>query len=78
MGGREALVNTAIRTARSGYMQRRLINALQDLVSFTDGSVRNADMSVVQFIYGGDGKDPMYATTAAVADVAKQDDVDTA
>lgn len=78
MGGREALVNTAIRTARSGYMQRRLINALQDLFVHTDISVRNADLSVIQFLYGGDGKDPMYATTAQVADDAKQDDVDTA
>jgi len=78
MGGREALVNTAIRTARSGYMQRRLINALQDLVVFEDFTVRNADMSVVQFIYGGDGKDPMYSSTAEVIDVAKQDDIDTA
>lgn len=78
MGGREALVNTAIRTARSGYMQRRLINALQDLVAYKDLTVRNADMSIVQFVYGGDGKDPVYATKAEVADIAKQDDVDTA
>jgi len=78
MGGREALVNTAIRTARSGYMQRRLINALQDLVVFEDMTVRNADMSIVQFFYGGDGKDPMYASKAALVDVAKQDDIDTA
>ena len=78
MGGREALVNTAIRTARSGYMQRRLINALQDLVVFEDNTVRNADMSIVQFTYGGDGKDPMYSTTAEAVDVVKQDDIDTA
>lgn len=78
MGGREALVNTAIRTARSGYMQRRLINALQDLVVFDDFTVRNADMSIIQFLYGGDGKDPMYSSTAEVLDVVKQDDVDTA
>ncbi len=78
MGGREALVNTAIRTARSGYMQRRLINALQDLVVYEDKTVRNADMSVVQFIYGGDGKDPMYASKAAILEATKQDDIDTA
>lgn len=78
MGGREALVNTAIRTARSGYMQRRLINALQDLIVYDDYTVRNADMSIIQFVYGGDGKDPMVASQAAVADVVKQDDVDTA
>jgi len=59
MGGRESLVNTAIRTARSGYMQRRLINALQDMVVTPDYSVRDSAMSVVQFIYGGDTLDPM-------------------
>jgi DNA-directed RNA polymerase subunit A' len=78
MGGREALVNTAIRTARSGYMQRRLINALQDLVVYNDMTVRNADMSVVQYLYGGDGRDPMVASEAEAVEGAKQDDVDTA
>jgi DNA-directed RNA polymerase subunit A' len=78
MGGREALVNTAIRTARSGYMQRRLINALQDLVVLEDMTVRNADMSIIQFIYGGDAKDPMYSSKTEVVESAKQDDVDTA
>ncbi|NYZ77333.1 DNA-directed RNA polymerase subunit A' [Candidatus Micrarchaeota archaeon] len=78
MGGREALVNTAIRTARSGYMQRRLINALQDLVAYKDLTVRNADMSIIQFIYGGDGKDPMYSSEVEVVAGVKQDDIDTA
>jgi hypothetical protein len=41
-------------------------------------TVRNADMSIVQFVYGGDGKDPMYSSTAELGDAAKQDDVDTA
>jgi DNA-directed RNA polymerase subunit A' len=59
MGGRESLVNTAIRTARSGYMQRRLINALQDLVVASDLSVRDSRGIVVQFKYGGDGIDPI-------------------
>ena len=59
MGGRESLVNTAIRTARSGYMQRRLINALQDMVVAGDLSVRDSRGAVVQFKYGGDGCDPI-------------------
>ena len=59
MGGRESLVNTAIRTARSGYMQRRLINALQDMVVRSDYTVRDSAMSLIQFIYGGDTLDPM-------------------
>jgi len=55
-----------------------LINALQDMVVYPDGTVRNADMSIVQFIYGGDGKDPVLASKAEVDVSAKQDDVDTA
>ncbi|RLG89548.1 MAG: DNA-directed RNA polymerase subunit A' [Thermoprotei archaeon] len=57
-GGREGLVDTAIRTSQSGYMQRRLINALQDLYVEYDGTVRASDGSIVQFKYGEDGIDP--------------------
>jgi len=59
MGGRESMVNTAIRTARSGYMQRRFINALQDLMVYPDLSVRDSGGRIVQTLYGGDGLDPM-------------------
>jgi len=59
MGGRESLVDTAIRTGRSGYMQRRLINALQDLEVYPDGTVRGDGGVIVQFKYGEDGIDPM-------------------
>ncbi|MFH1404356.1 MAG: DNA-directed RNA polymerase subunit A' [Candidatus Altiarchaeota archaeon] len=58
MGGREGLVDTAIRTGRSGYMQRRLINALQDLVVQPDMTVRGDGGMIVQFVYGEDGVDP--------------------
>lgn len=59
MGGRESLVDTAIRTGRSGYMQRRLINALQDLEVYPDRTVRGDGGIIVQFLYGEDGIDPM-------------------
>ena len=58
MGGREGLVDTAVRTSRSGYMQRRLINALEDLKVAPDGTVKNTSGVVVQFEYGEDGTDP--------------------
>ncbi len=58
MGGREGLVDTAVRTAQSGYMQRRLINALQDLRVEHDGTVRDDHGNVVQFEYGEDSVDP--------------------
>ncbi|RLE54623.1 MAG: DNA-directed RNA polymerase subunit A' [Thermoprotei archaeon] len=56
--GRDGLVDTAVRTAQSGYMQRRLINALQDVYVAYDGTVRTSDGSIVQFRYGEDGTDP--------------------
>ncbi|RLG20075.1 DNA-directed RNA polymerase subunit A' [Candidatus Micrarchaeota archaeon] len=65
MGGRESLVNTAIRTARSGYMQRRVINALQDLVVAQDTSVKDSRGIMVEYIYGSDGKDPQKAGKGA-------------
>ncbi len=58
MGGREGLVDTAVRTSRSGYMQRRLINALEDLKVDYDGTVRNTSGDIIQFSYGEDGIDP--------------------
>ena len=58
MGGREGLVDTAVRTSRSGYMQRRLINALEDVKVENDGTVRHAGGQIIQFKYGEDGIDP--------------------
>ena len=58
MGGRESLVDTAVRTSRSGYMQRRLINALEDLKVAEDGTVRNTAGTVIEYKYGEDGIDP--------------------
>jgi DNA-directed RNA polymerase subunit A' len=60
MGGREGLVDTAVRTSTSGYMQRRLVNALQDMVIENDGTVRNSDKNIIQFNFGDDGIDPMH------------------
>lgn len=58
MGGREGLVDTAVRTSRSGYMQRRLINALEDLKVREDRMVVDTGGNVIQFRYGEDGVDP--------------------
>ncbi|XP_022755688.1 DNA-directed RNA polymerase III subunit 1 isoform X1 [Durio zibethinus] len=60
MGGREGLVDTAVKTAETGYMSRRLIKALEDLSIHYDSTVRNASGCIVQFIYGDDGMDPAY------------------
>jgi DNA-directed RNA polymerase subunit A' len=59
MGGREGLVDTAVRTSKSGYLQRRLINALSELEAQYDGSVRDTSGTVVQFEFGEDGTSPV-------------------
>lgn len=55
--GRDALMDTALRTPKSGYLYRRLANALQDLKVEYDRTVRDASENIVQFVYGDDGID---------------------
>ncbi|XP_076056979.1 RNA polymerase III subunit A [Oratosquilla oratoria] len=58
MGGREGLVDTAVKTSETGYMQRRLVKSLEDLYVAYDMTVRNSTQDIIQFKYGGDGLDP--------------------
>ncbi len=67
--GREGLVDTAVKTSQSGYMQRRLMNAEQDIVVGYDGSARDAYGHVIQFVYGEDGVDPMATYHGKAVDV---------
>ena len=55
--GRDALMDTALRTPKSGYLYRRLANALQDLKVEYDRTVRDASGNIVQYAYGDDGLD---------------------
>jgi DNA-directed RNA polymerase II subunit RPB1 len=55
MSGREGLIDTAVKTASTGYIQRRLVKAMEDLVVQHDGTVRDANMNIAQFNYGEDG-----------------------
>jgi DNA-directed RNA polymerase subunit A' len=71
VGGREGLVDTAVRTSQSGYLQRRLINALQDLKIEYDGTVRDTKGAVVQFRYGDDGVDPSKSYRGKAIDVKR-------
>jgi DNA-directed RNA polymerase II subunit RPB1 len=59
MGGREGLIDTAVKTADTGYLQRKLIKAMEDCKISFDYTVRNASGSIVQFLYGEDGMDPI-------------------
>lgn len=60
MAGREGLIDTAVKTAETGYIQRRLVKALEDVMVNYDGTVRNSLGDVLQFIYGEDGMDGAY------------------
>ncbi len=57
MTGRDALMDTALRTPKSGYLYRRLANTLQDLRVEYDGTVRDANGRIIQFLYGEDNID---------------------
>lgn len=71
MGGREGLVDTAVRTSQSGYMQRRLINALQDLKVEYDGTVRDTRGVIVEFKHGEDGVDTSRTDWGKIVNVSK-------
>ena len=55
MSGREGLIDTAVKTADTGYMQRQLVKAMEDLCIQHDASVRDAVGNIIQFAYGEDG-----------------------
>jgi DNA-directed RNA polymerase I subunit RPA1 len=57
MAGREGLIDTAVKTSRSGYLQRCLVKHLEGMRVHYDGSVRDSDGSLLQFYYGEDGLD---------------------
>jgi len=55
--GRDSLMDTALRTPKSGYLYRRLANALQDIRVEYDGTVRDGNSNIIQYKYGDDGID---------------------
>lgn len=58
MSGREGLIDTAVKTADTGYIQRQLIKSMEDLIVHHDGTVRDANNNVIQYHYGEDGVNP--------------------
>ena len=58
MGGRVGLIDTAIKTASTGYISRRLVKGLEDLMVNYDMTIRTNKNKIVQFSYGDDGIDP--------------------
>jgi len=66
MGGRIGLIDTAVKTSQTGYIQRRLIKGLEDLKAEYDGTIRNNRRKIVQFSYGDDGFDSTRAENQGV------------
>ena len=66
MGGRIGLIDTAVKTSQTGYIQRRLIKGLEDLKVEYDMTVRNSKGKIVQFAYGDDGFDTTRVENQAV------------
>ena len=60
MGGREGLIDTACKTAETGYIQRRLVKAMETVMARYDGTLRTSSGQVVQFLYGEDGMDAVW------------------
>ena len=58
IGGREGLVDTAVKTSQTGYMQRRMNKSMEDHTVCADGIVRNAASEIISFVYGSDGMNP--------------------
>ncbi|SPO07149.1 probable RPO31 - DNA-directed RNA polymerase III, 160 KD subunit [Cephalotrichum gorgonifer] len=66
MSGREGLVDTAVKTAETGYMSRRLMKSLEDLSTQYDDTVRTSGNGIVQFQFGADKLDPVDMEGSAV------------
>lgn len=74
MGGREGLIDTACKTAQTGYIQRRLIKAMEDVMLKYDGTVRNGADQIIQFLYGEDGMDGSLVEQQSLRTLKMEDD----
>jgi DNA-directed RNA polymerase II subunit RPB1 len=54
---RSGSIDTSIKTADTGYAQRRMIKAMEDIMVKYDGTVRGANNKIIQIIYGDSGAD---------------------
>jgi DNA-directed RNA polymerase II subunit RPB1 len=74
MAGREGLIDTAVKTAETGYIQRRLVKGMEEVTVKYDGTVRDSRGNIVQFIYGEDGLDGAHIESQRVDVIAMSDD----
>lgn len=73
MAGREGLIDTAVKTAETGYIQRRLVKALEDVMVHYDGTVRNSLGDILQFVYGEDGLDSCKVESQPIDSISGDD-----
>jgi DNA-directed RNA polymerase II subunit RPB1 len=66
MSGREGLIDTAVKTADTGYIQRQLIKSMEDLTVQHDGTVRDTNNNIIQYHYGEDGINPTKIETQSL------------
>jgi len=66
MGGREGLIDTAVKTSETGYIQRKLMKSMEDLRVEYDYSVRNNSGCIIQYVYGDDGMDACFVESQSL------------
>ena len=55
MSGRIGTISTSIKTAETGYIQRKLVKVTEDVSIYYDGTVRNSSGNIIQYLYAYDG-----------------------
>jgi len=73
MAGREGLIDTAVKTAETGYIQRHLVKALEDVMVCYDGTVRNSLGDLIQLVYGEDCMDGAFIEKQTIETFALND-----
>ena len=72
VSGREGVIDTACKTARSGYTGRKLMKSLENLVAQRDGCIKDSDGCILQFKYGDDGYNPLLVERQTIDDVTSE------
>ena len=74
MGGREGLSDTAVKTSRTGYIQRKLVKALEDVIVRYDGTVRDSSGMIIQTCYGEDSLAGEYIECQKISEIDFKDE----
>mmetsp|Transcript_11263 Transcript_11263/g.27718 ORF Transcript_11263/g.27718 Transcript_11263/m.27718 type:complete len:1352 (-) Transcript_11263:591-4646(-) len=71
MSGREGIIDTSIKTAETGYIQRKFSKSMENLSVYQDRTLRNTEDQLIQFLYGEDGFDPCFIERQKVKNYSK-------